>query len=991
MDPASSPDENGPDTAADPAGPVTTTDADAAPGPDSAGRDLVAAVLYYEGSRALFGAATPAPRLGKYTLERILGAGAFGTVILGRNPDTEGEVAIKVLHSDERHRGAREAQRLQREALALAQLAHPNIVPVYDAGMAGGARYVVMRRVAGATLRAAQQGRPWRDVIDLYVAAARGLAAVHAAGLVHRDFKADNVLVGVDGQVMLADFGLTCLADAADESTDDGGRAASPSALAARLTRTGEAPGTPVYMAPEAIANTGLGRHSDLYSFAASLFEALYGVPPFAGDSLLALYLAATSEPPRARPDGSAVPVWLDAVVRAGLRADPRERPSSVDAMIADLDFRARERSEADAQARRARRKRFMAGLGVAAVCGVTLGAATMRPTDPCADPQTKIAAAWADHRDALAADAETLDEPQGAAIWQRVRALLDRHAADWAATSAAVCRATVHDATQSQELFDARVACLDQRRRVLAALVERLRPVSATSLAQGVQAAARLDPPVTCASVTRTPRPAPAQRQALVAVQELLAQARVRELSGDYPGADAASEAAVRDARVVGFAPALTEALVAHGRTRWLVHAGAAAQEALAEALDLAEENALDELGADASSLLTKVAALELHDAVRGEEWARQSRRKLTRIAAEPWRQSELLSNRGLLAFHVAGDLDLAAALHREALAARERLPGEVRLLVADSHQNLGNVLAARGALTDALAHYGESQRLNREVLGEAHPRIFDDVYNRAAALYEAGDYAQAEAVAEAALAGYLRANDAGGGDVADAHILLATILETRRQLAAALAHARLAAGILASDPEASPGKRAIAVERVGSLEREGGDLDAARRTYDQALALLGDDRNFAGERASILINRASSSADLQRFADAHRDCDLALAIADAAGPALARYRASALRARGRTFMWEERPGLARAAFEAALASLMNVQDPPMRAEVKYLLARTLIETDGDRQRAVALARESLEFYQSTGHDVFIHEILSWLAIHQPRTGTSQ
>src|SRR5690606_23506716 len=166
------------------------------------------------------------------------------------------------------------------------------------------------------------------------------------------------------------------------------------------------------------------------------------------------------------------------------------------------------------------------------------------------------------------------------------------------------------------------------------------------------------------------------------------------------------------------------------------------AARDALVTAVDVAEAASLDSLAADASNLLTKVAALELHDPARGDEWARQTARKLARIGDDPWRRAELLNNRGLLAFHVAGDLDVAIELHGQALALRERLPGDARLLIGASHQNLGNVLSARGSLAEALGHYDASRRLDREVLGDAHPQLIDDLYNRAVSLYEVGEY---------------------------------------------------------------------------------------------------------------------------------------------------------------------------------------------------------------------------------------------------------
>ncbi|MEZ4450442.1 MAG: serine/threonine-protein kinase [Nannocystaceae bacterium] len=946
-------------------------------------RDLVAEVVYYQSNHDLFGAKDTPPRLGKYTLERLLGSGAFGAVILGRNPDTGGEVAIKILRTDGRHVGEKQARRFIREAQALAQLAHPNVVPIFDAGVAHDARYIVMRRVSGTTLRQAQVGRSWREVVDLYVAAARGLAAVHAAGLVHCDFKADNVLVSDDGQVLLADFGLVRLADDSGPPPRVEGR--DISALIDNLTRTGEVFGTPAYMSPEIFENAPVTASSDLFALAASLFEALYGSLPYAGDTLLAIYLAAAQGEIRARPEVSEVPEWIDGAIRAALHPDPRRRPASIDALIGTLDFRSRERLEFEARARKLRRRRFSLGLGIAAACGIALGAATLGPPDPCAAPEAKIADVWPAPRGALSAAVNDLRSPEESARWTRLRALIDGYVDDWSTTYRVTCRATFHTADQSEELFDARVACLDQRRRELHALVEHLQPITTDSLVSALQAAARLDPPTICTTATRLPSPTDDQRRALVPIQDELADARVRELLGDYDGAAAASERAVRAARAANFEPTIAEALIAHGRSKWLLHDGASARDSLAEAVDIAEAAALDSLAADAGNLLTKVAALELLDPVRGEEWARQTDRKLVRIGDDPRRRAELLNNRGLLAFHVAGDVEAALAFHREALALREALPGDTRTLVAASHQNLGNVLAARGSIDEATHHYDESRRLDQAVLGDAHPRLIDDIYNRAVTLYEAGEYGKAAALAEEALAGYRRS--AGmSADVAATHILLAAIAEARHDLADGLAHARLAAEIALNDPTSRPDQRALTLERIGSFEREGGDPAAALATYERGLAALGGQDSFPDVRSSLHINRASAFTDLDRFVEAHHECELALALAPAGDVGLERYRAAALRAQARAFMKQDQRARARAPLEDALIILDRVRDPPANAEVKFLLARSIFDLEGQGPRALALARESLTYYQGAAHTVMTQEILAWIHANEAR-----
>jgi serine/threonine protein kinase len=392
-------------------------------------RDLIAAVVYYNSARQLFGAAAAQPTLGKYPLERVLGSGANGSVLLGRNPDTGGEVAIKILRPEVHSDPEREAMRLRREAHALAKLAHPNVVPIYDAGVADGALYIVMRRVSGATLRDAQGGRPWRQILDLYLDVARGLAAVHAAGLVHRDVKPDNVLLSDDGHVMLADFGLVCVAAAGGGHRSD----ASPRdlredrPLSAQLSHAGEIHGTPAYMSPEALAGGPPAPAADLFALAAALYEALCGCLPYPGDTVFAVYAAASAGRLAPPPSDAGLPTWLYEQLKIALDPDPARRPATAEALIAALDYRPRE----------ARRRRRLFGLGAAAatLAGLAIGALAMRTPDPCERRDPLISAAL--HAQIGA------EEP-------RFVALLRDYSAAWESADRQICRATFHDGAQA-------------------------------------------------------------------------------------------------------------------------------------------------------------------------------------------------------------------------------------------------------------------------------------------------------------------------------------------------------------------------------------------------------------------------------------------------------------------------------------------------------------------------------------------------------------
>ncbi len=278
----------------------------------------------------------------RYRIEGLLGRGGMGVVYRARDPDLDRVLAIKLVRS--RHRGG---DRMLREAQAMARLDHPNVAPVFDVGMRGEQVFLVMPFLAGGTLGdwCRKRARPWRDVVVRYLAAGRGLEAAHKDGIVHRDFKPENVMIGKKGEVQVVDFGLARAdADSADDDVaPHGGQ------LAVQLTRAGDLLGTPAYMAPEQLDGKVVDARADQFSFCVSLHEGLYGVRPFempAGGGLAALRDSLRT-PVRPPAPGRAVPRWLrDALVR-GLRLDPGERWPSMTALLAELERGLRRRMPA--------------------------------------------------------------------------------------------------------------------------------------------------------------------------------------------------------------------------------------------------------------------------------------------------------------------------------------------------------------------------------------------------------------------------------------------------------------------------------------------------------------------------------------------------------------------------------------------------------------------------------------------------------------------
>jgi formylglycine-generating enzyme required for sulfatase activity len=283
-------------------------------------------------------------QIGRYLIIERVGGGAMGDVYGAYDPELDRKIALKLLKGSEPSPDETARSRLLREAKAMARVAHPNVIAVHDVGIVDQQIFLAMEFLSGGTLKSWLAARPvgWREVVDVFAAAGRGLAAAHGAGLVHRDFKPDNVLLDGLGHPRVVDFGLARDAGVgAQPDSAAGARAAAeeiPGNRLATVTRKGAIMGTPAYMAPEQIAGDRTDQRTDQFSFCVALYEALYGVRPFHGESLLQQLHNVTEgrlEPP---PDDREVPPWIRRAVLRGLKADPAERWPSMALLIAALE-----------------------------------------------------------------------------------------------------------------------------------------------------------------------------------------------------------------------------------------------------------------------------------------------------------------------------------------------------------------------------------------------------------------------------------------------------------------------------------------------------------------------------------------------------------------------------------------------------------------------------------------------------------------------------
>jgi eukaryotic-like serine/threonine-protein kinase len=405
----------------------------------------------------------PGTSIGKYRLDRVLGTGGMGVVWAAYDPDLERPVAIKVLRSIDSIATLR--TRLLREARAMARLKHPNILTVYEVGTDRNRDYIAMELIDGADLDRWLAGKPPRpEVLAALLAAGRGLAAAHDAGLIHRDFKPHNILRGHDGGVYVTDFGLargqiddgaeldqTPLAVAATAVASGSHPRAVDSVLDSPLTQTGVLIGTPAYMAPEQFAGRAPDPRSDQFAFCVTAWEALTGARPFAGKTLDELRAAVSAG---ARSDGG-LPPRLDGVLVRGLAPEPAARWPSMRALLEALEaaLAPRRRSRAPAW--------IAAGLGLAAVAGgvaVYAGdntdAASGASGGECRSASQAFGDAWSNDRRRAVTARHNREVLAIAAT-----AMLDEIRRDWMRLHDAACALPASEARQD------RLACLQDVR----------------------------------------------------------------------------------------------------------------------------------------------------------------------------------------------------------------------------------------------------------------------------------------------------------------------------------------------------------------------------------------------------------------------------------------------------------------------------------------------------------------------------------------------
>jgi eukaryotic-like serine/threonine-protein kinase len=876
--------------------------------------------------------------IGRYVLISPLGVGGMGEVYTAYDPSLDRRIALKVIKpvvSDGELLGARAL--LVAEAHALAKLSHPNVVAVYDVGTDANDVYVAMEYIEGTTLTSwLGEARPWSEIVDRFVAAGRGLAAAHSAGLVHRDFKPDNVLIGNDGRVRVIDFGI----------------ALATKGRRAEMPQDASIVGTPSFMAPEQFEAGNVGPHSDQFSFAVALYQALWRTWPFAGDNDFMVREAVLAgqliEPPE-----SGVPAPVRGAVLRALSRDPAKRFPSMTDLLAALQ---------PPPARRA--APYVAGVLVmvgVVVAGVVALAVTSRTTDElCTGFSRDLVGVWDPARK------QTVRRAVDADAWPSVERVFDAYAAELVSRKAAVCRATSVTGEQTPAVMERRMACLDTRRRELDAAIALVAAGGAPS-GQAVEIAGGLHTISGCdnlASLRSLPDAPPAE---IHGIEDGLAKIRALRLGGDTKQARTLAAHVLARAQGLSWGTAVARAIVERGLAEAADGDPKAARETLFEAIRQADE--VDDPASKATAWigLVFVEAVGMREPSEALRWAKHAEGALTKAGSDPDAQGTLLHNTAA-ALH-ALDRDAEALDHEQrALVLYEHAFGPRHFRVASQRGVVAQALRRVTKLADALREGEASVTQLEELLGKNHKTLAPMLNNLAITYDELGRLDDARTALERALA--IKERELG-----PTHVSLGIPLSNLAALQRRLGHFDVADALLgraydirvaalgANHPDVT---RILQTKLLDRLSR--GLDDDARSLVDDVIARQ-KARTEQHEVASALSMRCEldrRARTLEAAAASCADAVTALGPTPDANRATYVYVYAAVVAADRKQLAD-----ASSLLDRARTSLVGVtrEKQVARGYVGWAGAR-VASTAGRRDEALALAREAREILLAHGHE---------------------
>ena len=811
---------------------------------------------------------------GRFQILELAGVGGMGVIYVAHDHILDRKIALKVLRQDRRpdQVGANDKARLIREAQTLARLSHPNVVVVYDVVQGDDGVYIAMELVAGQTLGAWLEGppKPPRDqVLAAFISAGRGLAAAHAAGVVHSDFKPDNVLVGRDGRVRVTDFGLA--------------RSPVPGAPSRRTNETDVViAGTPRYMAPEQRLGAGTDARSDQYAFSVALYEAIHGEFPAP---------EAAARPP------TRVPRWLHRLLLRGLSAEPGRRFTTMDELCDALERGRRGRTRVG--------RALTATSALAAALGAILLASA--PDAPVCEPATTLLVGiWDEPTRHAVRDAIATADPAFAARWGTIEGELDAMASLWSERHDAACTTTNTGDGAARQQASMILECLQQNREQIRVLTDMAARADASALSFISRGRPRESMRLACATpeAARYIAPLPGDpllRRWVVELRILLDEAFGVESEGKLAEARVLAASAAQQAEAVGFGPVLSEALLRRGAIEHQMGDPSAAQQTLERALAIAEvaqhdrmipeiwmaivlvDTSLGRL-AEASRGLDRATAFFTRQQLPRESLARlHSKRAAVLRALGRHREAIAVEDQALALYRAgpepevfeAGSLTVQATsyaaigaweraleLDRQALALRERQLGPDHTRVAGSLNNIGAALMATGALEAARAPILRALAIREALQGPDGLDVSHVLLSLAELERLSGRPTTARAHLEHALAIRERVLGRQHPLVAEALHRLGALLIDAGELEAALSSLERARAIMENSVGASHPTTALVVATLAHAELARGDRAAARALLEAAMEVLATADVRPDERAAAAHDLALSRA---------------------------------------------------------------------------------------------------------------------------------
>jgi tetratricopeptide (TPR) repeat protein/predicted Ser/Thr protein kinase len=682
----------------------------------------------------MFGAAADPVKIGRFTVLKRLGAGGMGVVYAAYDTELDRKVAIKLLRGVDEE-GAH-ITRLRREAQALAKASHPNVVQVYEVGDFRKQVFVAMEFVEGVTLREWKpdgEGNRVQEIVEKFIQAGRGLDAAHAAGLVHRDFKPDNVLVGNDGRVRVLDFGLARGLDHPQETEatldqSPGLLDSTDSSLRQPLTRTGAILGTPAYMAPEQHLGHRADARSDQFAFCVALWEKLYNERPFRGRDIRQLAMRVIEGRIEEPESIGQVPQWLRRTLERGMAIDPAQRWPDMNTLLTALS--------ADPRKRRGWVV-IAAAVGVLAIAGAVWALAREPAPSPCEGGERELIGVWDDGvRQRVHASFSATKVPFADAAWEGTTRHLDEYAREWVVMHREVCEASVVRQEESAELFGRKMVCLGQRLTELEQLTELLVEADADVVSRAVVAAGSLTRIDSCADERSLIEDVDDER--LDGLERLLASANGRKALGKYDEGHEIALEALELAQQIGTPHGEGRAQLLLGDLQTKRGKISEAEQHLRESLRHADRARDDATRVQALTQLMRVSYLQ-HDLDQGEALAADARAALDRLGDAPLIEADFYQHYASLAL-ARGDNKTASEYHLRALEIREAQLGADHPEVAISLTNIANAYTASGQHDKAEQMARRALAIFADKLGADHPYIAASHNNIGNSLLEQG-----------------------------------------------------------------------------------------------------------------------------------------------------------------------------------------------------------------------------------------------------------